>query len=397
MPAGAVIHVPETLRRLDKMLEMNEALVLSSLHQHELIEAAQLLNDELQAEITGRKRIEVSLRESEALSQSVFEANPDCIKIIDLGGHIERMNANGQCLMEIDDFGEVAGAHWPSQWPPESRAEIEAAIVEAQAGRSGHFSGLCPTAKGTPKWWDVVVTAVPGVSDSPVRLIAASRDITERKQAEQREVLLAGELAHRGRNLLSVVQVIVSRTLSGTRPLAEAREVLANRLQALARSQSIVLVDGIEGVPLAETIATECEAFSEQVKADGPKVMMNPKVAQTFALLVHELATNAMKHGALSQPGGRIAICWSIAGAGAGARFKFHWQESGGPPVVAPTRQGFGRVVLEKLVLAEFGIAPAVNFDSGGLRYELDVPLAAIVAAGVERGAMAGQRVQVNG
>ena len=375
------------------MLEMNEALVLSSLHQHELIEAAQLLNDELQAEITGRKRIEVSLRESEALSQSVFEANPDCIKIIDLGGHIERMNANGQCLMEIDDFGEIAGAHWPSLWPPESRAGIEAAIAEAKAGRSGHFSGLNPTAKGTPKWWDVVVTAVPGVSDSPVRLIAASRDITERKQAEQREVLLAGELAHRGRNLLSVVQVIVSRTLSGTRPLAEAREVLANRLQALARSQSIVLVDGIEGVPLAETIATECEAFSEQVKADGPKVMMNPKVAQTFALVMHELATNAMKHGALSKPEGRIAIRWSVEEA----QFKFLWQESGGPPVVAPTRQGFGRVVLEKLVLAEFGIAPAVNFDSGGLRYELDVPLAAIVAAGVERGAMAGQRVQVNG
>ena len=201
---------------------------------------------------------------------------------------------------------------------------------------------------------------------------------------------MAGELAHRGKNLLSVVKVIVSRSLSGSRPIAEAREVLANRLQALAGSLSIVLVGGVEGVSLAGTIAAEFDAFSERVTAVGPEVIMNPKVAQTFALLVHELTTNAMKYGALSRRDGRIAIRWSIEeDAAAGARFKFFWQESGGPPVVAPARQGFGRVVVEKLVMAEFGTAPVINFDSAGLRYELDVPLPAIAAAGLQRGRQA--------
>ena len=90
--------------------------------------------------------------------------------------------------------------------------------------------------------------------------------------------------------------------------------------------------------------------------------------------------TNATKHGALSRPGGQVAILWSIAGSGAEARFKFHWRERGGPPVVAPTHQGFGSVVLERLVVAEFGVSPKVIFASEGLIYEMEAPLSGIIA-----------------
>jgi len=103
------------------------------------------------------------------------------------------------------------------------------------------------------------------------------------------------ELAHRSKNLLAVIASIASRSLSGTRSLAEAREVLTRRIQALARSQSALLNGGFEGAPIAEIIRLEFEGFSDQIKSDGPDVLLNPGVAQTFALVVHELATNATK------------------------------------------------------------------------------------------------------
>ena len=332
--------------------------------------------------VIERKQAEATLLESEAFSVSVFEANPDCIKIIDAGGHIERMNANGQCLLEIDDFGAVAGTHWPSLWPPEQRADIETAIAEAQAGRSGHFSGPCATLKGSPRWWDVLVTAVPGAAHAPARLIASSRDITQRKRAEERQLFLTREVAHRGGNLLAVVQSIVARSLTGTRPLAEMRDVLAQRIQALARGLQILMVDGVEGVSLGETIRSEFDTFSDRIKASGPVVMLKPQAAQTVALVVHELATNAIKYGALSRPQGQVALTWSVEGAGPEARFKFHWQERGGPPVVPPAREGFGRMVLETAAAAAFGAAPEINFAPEGLRYELDVLLSDIAVAG---------------
>ena len=200
------------------------------------------------------------------------------------------------------------------------------------------------------------------------------------QQAEQRLQFLMNELAHRGQNQLAVILSITSRSLSGAQPLAEAREVLVQRLHALARTQSALMKGGFEGAPVAEIVRLEFEVFSKQVKAVGPDVMLNPKVAQTFALLVHELATNAAKHGALSQAGGRIEIHWSIEGAGAAARFKFQWQERDGPPVIPPTRQGFGHIVLETAAAQDFGAQPKIRFAPEGLSYEIDAPLSVISA-----------------
>jgi two-component sensor histidine kinase len=221
-------------------------------------------------------------------------------------------------------------------------------------------------------------------------------DISERKLAEERQLLLTSELAHRGKNLLAVILSITSRSLSGARPLAEARDVLIQRLHALARNQSVLIAEGFAGAPLTEIVRLEFESFSDRVKAVGPRVMLNPRVAQTFTLLVHELATNATKYGALSRPDGQIAIHWSIEGVGADARFRFQWQELNGPPVVPPTRQGFGRILLEKVAAQEFGVLPKVRFAPEGLIYEIEAPLL-VVAASNARGTETLERKRVIG
>nr|WP_315399641.1 response regulator [uncultured Duganella sp.] len=125
---------------------------------------------------------------------SIFENSPDCVKILAIDGSLMAMNVNGQCVMEIDDFGAVCGAMWPSLWPEPIRAHVEQAMATARAGSIGQFQAQCPTAKGTLKWWDVVVSPLLGTDGSLQGLLSISRDITGQRDADERERKLATKL-----------------------------------------------------------------------------------------------------------------------------------------------------------------------------------------------------------
>ena len=113
----------------------------------------------------------------------IFESSNDCVKVLDPDGLLLSMNKNGQCVMEIDDFRSVAGHAWASLWPPESGGAIKHALAEARAGRTGHFEAFCPTAKSTPKWWDVIVSPVLGADGGIEKILSISRDITDVRRA----------------------------------------------------------------------------------------------------------------------------------------------------------------------------------------------------------------------
>ena len=151
--------------------EMNEALLVSSIRQHELTEQAE--------EATA------ALRVSEAFSRGILENSPDCVKVLDAAGRLVGMNANGQCLMEIDDFATVEGRPWRDLWPQEGQAEVLAAIGAARAGGTGKFQSRGLSAKGTPKWWDVIIAPIRDGEGEVIRFVSVSRDITERRQSEQ--------------------------------------------------------------------------------------------------------------------------------------------------------------------------------------------------------------------
>lgn len=118
------------------------------------------------------------------LGWALFEAIPDCVKLLDMDGMVLAINRNGLLSMEIDDAGTVGGKPWKAYWPQPSHAAIEAALDAARAGGTGHFSAACPTVKGKPKWWDVMVTRTAATGDQETRLLAISRDITEQVRAE---------------------------------------------------------------------------------------------------------------------------------------------------------------------------------------------------------------------
>jgi PAS domain S-box-containing protein len=138
----------------------------------------------LSKDITEAKLAEMALKSSEEFNRTIFESSPDCVKVLDATGHLLAMNTQGTGLMEIDNFSPFIGRHWSKLWPEVMHKEINQALETARQGGIGAFQGLCPTDKGTPKWWDVVVSPVLGSDGTLNRLISVSRDITERRRLE---------------------------------------------------------------------------------------------------------------------------------------------------------------------------------------------------------------------
>jgi PAS domain S-box-containing protein len=137
-------------------------------------------------DLSARRETEAALRASEEFSRTVLESSPDCVKVLDSEGRLQFMNANGRCLMEIDDFEQLRGQLWWNLWPPAEAPMVREAVEKARHGEAAHFQAFRPTAKGTPKWWDVIVAPVP---DEPGdrggrRLISVSRDVTARRAIE---------------------------------------------------------------------------------------------------------------------------------------------------------------------------------------------------------------------
>lgn len=329
---------------------------------------------------TERKRTDEALRLSEEGYRALFASVPMAVFVCDRNAVIQHYNLRAVELWGREPTCGVEQHCGATRlWLPDGTLLPHAQSPVVEVLRTGiaaqNVEVFIERPDGTRVPVLVNFAALRNAHGEITGAITSFVDITARKQAEERQRLLLDELAHRGGNLLAVIQSIVSRSLTGTRPLDEERETLAGRLLALSRTHSALTSEGLDA-PVDAIIRHEFEAFSNRVTAVGPGVILNARAAQTFALLVHELATNAAKYGALSRPKkGHVDIQWSIEGAGRQARFKFRWQERDGPPVIPPTRQGFGSVLLEKVVAQEFDAQPKISFAPEGVSYELDAAL----------------------
>lgn len=204
----------------------------------------------------------------------------------------------------------------------------------------------------------------------PQGIHAIARDITGRKEAEARQHILINELQHRTKNLLAVVQSIAVNTLARSANLDDARASIVGRLHALARAQEFVASGPSSGVPIRDLIEAELEAFTPRVAMSGIDLVIGGGFAQQFALVVHELATNATKYGSLSRPEGRVRICWFIEKGGEAPIFRITWKEIGGPPPTATEREGFG----SHLIAAIFRDASR-NYSADGIEFAAQMPL----------------------
>ncbi|MEZ5842491.1 MAG: HWE histidine kinase domain-containing protein [Hyphomicrobiaceae bacterium] len=204
-------------------------------------------------------------------------------------------------------------------------------------------------------------------------IVLAIRDVTHRARREEHVHLLMREINHRSKNLLGLVQAIAHQTVSPDR--AEFLVRFEERLQSLAASQDLLVQHVWKAIPLADLVYSQVMPFKDLIGSrlvyDGPPLQLTPNATQTIGMALHELATNAVKHGALSTDAGRIDIGWCIESGEGGDTFVMTWQEAGGPPVKVPQRHGFGTSVTSSMVEWSLGGAVTLDFAPSGLFWKL--------------------------
>jgi two-component sensor histidine kinase len=206
--------------------------------------------------------------------------------------------------------------------------------------------------------------------------LATVIDISARRKAEDSQRLLINELQHRTRNLFGVFQSIAGNTLMEAPNLEVAARNLDGRIHALAEAYSLIPEFG-EGISLATLVRRQLGAHPDRFLLDGCDIVIRPHATQNFALIVHELATNAIKYGALSRSEGKIVIVGTVDRSA--GTLVFSWTETGGPPPAPQTRRGFGSVILQDMA-QQFSNKVILNFAPEGLHYELHVALREIEA-----------------
>jgi two-component system CheB/CheR fusion protein len=202
-------------------------------------------------------------------------------------------------------------------------------------------------------------------------ILLGIEDITERKATEAHQAILMRELSHRVKNVLGVVQGLASQTLARSTSLEDFHKTFDGRLSALSRGHSQLLEGEWKATELGHLIRNATEAFDPaRVTAEGPYLTIPPQKALALNLVLHELETNALKYGALSTPGGRIDLRWSLED-GEGKKVRLVWQELGGPPVAPPASGGFGVTLVGQLLRYEMDGNAHFSFEPDGLRCEI--------------------------
>lgn len=252
------------------------------------------------------------------------------------------------------------------------RAESEAAQAAGAEKLDYHYRIL--RADGSVRWVEGKARYTFGADGSPERLVGTLLDVTDRKMAEQHERLLVNELNHRVKNTLATVQGIAWQTFREGDVARSARAAFEGRLAALSAAHNILTQRNWEGATLARIVEVAGAGFRdrpERLDMKGPAIDLAPARAVALSLAVHELATNALKYGALSVPEGRVKIRWELAGG----TMSFSWRECGGPAVAAPKHRGFGSRLLEQGLPQELGGAVRLAFEPSGLVCTITAPM----------------------
>jgi PAS domain S-box-containing protein len=324
---------------------------------HEVIVESrlQLLRDgtviEVNRDVTERTQIKADLRESEQQLRwlaSIVQSSDDAIVSKNLDGIITSWNKGAERV-----FGytaeEALGQPITIVIPQDRQDEERTILTRIRRGeRIDHFETVRQRKHGSLIWVSLTISPVKNAEGRIVGASKVARDITEQKRTSDQIATLAREAEHRSKNLLANVQAMVN--LSQADAVADLKKAIEGRIQALANVHSLFVATRWIGAELSTIAEHELAPYStreKRVRTDGPQVLLEPNTAQAVAVTLHELATNAVKYGALSTANGHIDLRWSHEANG---RLNLRWIETGGPTVQPPTRTGFGGRVIEQVI-----------------------------------------------
>jgi len=334
-------------------------------------------------DVSDAARAVAALRQSEEFSRSVLQSSGDCIMAIDLDGAVRYVNDSGRALLGLDAEDPLNGATWADLWPEEHARDAAEALEAARIGGLGRFSAFSTSARGVVRWWDVAMSPVVVEGAPPTQVVATLRDVTERRQAEDARQMLLRELNHRVKNLFAIASGMVSMTARSARTVETMSADLHGRLSALAKAHELIHpaiggdardADSGEIGALVKQVA-EPHLYSDtgaRILIEGPDLPLGFTGTTSLALILHELATNAAKYGALATPDGALTIAWRVVDG----RLELDWDEhvpAGG--VEAPRGTGFGSKLARASASGQLGGSIEHEWRPNGVAIRLKLPL----------------------
>lgn len=308
------------------------------------------------------------------LSYRILEAVPTIVYVYDI--------QKGRSVFQNRRFGELLGhprtLSGMDDWnlfihPDDAKrfSEHRATLKRIAPGETLFWEYRMADSGGQWRWFlsrDVLLSC--DDAGAPLTIVGNASDITEQKNAEERQEILLGEMRHRAKNLVSLVEGIARLSQPKNRPDVDAFiDVYMGRLKALLRTGDIVLSSNLRTADLGDVVEAALAPFQREdgasrITVHGPAIALPERTAGGIALAVHELATNAVKYGALSTPAGVVAIEWTLSPQG---RLVMEWKETGGPRVSPPQAEGFGAKVIRHSVAHEPGGGITIDYRPDGL------------------------------
>jgi PAS domain S-box-containing protein len=271
---------------------------------------------------------------------------------------------------------------------PDDREGLSKAVRDAvdprRIGPLKHTYRITHAKTGEERWLTVIGRSQ--FSDGAcVRFMGVFEDVTDEKVADQQRRLMTNELNHRVKNTLAIVSSVVDQSLRKAANPLTAREDINSRIQALSRAHDILTADSWSGAAVSSIVRQLIDTLSlpiARLEISGGPLRLGPRPALQLALALHELATNALKYGALSNDTGRVTLAWGSEGVGAEAIFFFRWRERGGPTVSEPARRGFGSALIGKATEGAFYGKVVQEYLPVGVCWVLTAPLRGLAESG---------------
>ncbi|MBX6744103.1 MAG: PAS domain S-box protein [Acetobacteraceae bacterium] len=335
-------------------------------------------------DMTERRQAEQALAASERRLRDIVAAVPVLLRETDAAGTCTWLNDRWYAFTGQERL-HLPGNAWLDMVHPEDRAAAERDFRDAIA-RQASFRAEYRLRRADGGWCWVLDAAEPRFAEDGSYLghVGSVLDIADRREAEERQALLAREMDHRAKNTMAVVRSLVQLSPRNVPP-EEFVAALEGRLSAMARAHGLLAKDRWRGAGLREILAEELASWlggqdGPQVLLDGPMVRLPPDSVQPVGMILHELATNSAKHGALSARGGRVTLTW---GGAADGGLWLAWQEAGGPQLARPPqRRGFGSRLIQATARHQLGGAVEFRWEPGGLCCRLQVPPRCVTSIG---------------
>lgn len=325
-------------------------------------------------DITERKAAEDALIESRRRMEGIVESAMDAMITVDEDQRIVLFNPAAERMfgvLAVDAIGAPLVQFIPQRFRDGHAEHIrrfkETGVTNRRMGALGTVSGLRSNGQEFPVEASISQVEIGGAKIATVIL----RDIAERKVNEEARLLLAREVDHRAKNVLAVVQALVSLTQAATKD--EFIAAVRGRVSALGRAHSLLAENRWEGGDMRQIVVDETAPYHKpgQILVTGPALVLGPHAVQPLSLLIHEMATNAVKYGALSVAEGRVEVEWRLL---PDQSLELCWSEHGGPGVKEPASRGFGSTLVQEVATRQLGGTINLAWPVGGVRLMATLP-----------------------